>query len=362
MHLSVREAATGRTYAVAAEPGTTVEVLVLRLAACYAMNYNTIRLLHRGVLLDRAATVGPLGVGERDLLDLERPRERSPALRDVTQRARSLLRRYIASPAELDQLGQSDPALFEAIVSESEERVAALLRGREPAAETPIAYIQGSLLPAELDVEYQRQLEKRIAGERLEELAKDAYEHYPELFVPTEMLFLRGSVNRVETLVFVDTGAQTTILSREFAERARVLKDVDQRYAGRVVGVGTQTSLGRIWKLTLDIGGEHFLLSCTVLANFPHDFLLGLDMMKRHRCAIDLAAFCISFGDSVRVPFVSEHQLGRAREESNRPKLAALRDALNVGEEVAAELLERADFSFERALELGLELRREGKI
>lgn len=52
------------------------------------------------------------------------------------------------------------------------------------------------------------------------------------------MLFIKGKVNHVEVDIFVDTGAQTTIMSREFAERAGLMKLVDTRFSNIVLGVG----------------------------------------------------------------------------------------------------------------------------
>lgn len=52
------------------------------------------------------------------------------------------------------------------------------------------------------------------------------------------MLFIKGKINHVESNIFVDTGAQTTIISKEFAEKANLLKNVDTRHSTTVLGVG----------------------------------------------------------------------------------------------------------------------------
>ena len=58
------------------------------------------------------------------------------------------------------------------------------------------------------------------------------------MFVPTDMLYIEGKINHVDAFIFVDTGAQTTIISQEFAERANLMKFVDTRHKMMMVGVG----------------------------------------------------------------------------------------------------------------------------
>ena len=80
-----------------------------------------------------------------------------------------------------------------------------------------------------------------------------------------------------------------TIMSKECAERCGIYRLVDTRYAGIVNGVGTGRSLGRIHLAQIKLGNSFFQFSITVLETFNVDFILGLDMMRRHRCIVDLA-------------------------------------------------------------------------
>ncbi len=45
---------------------------------------------------------------------------------------------------------------------------------------------------------------------------------------------------------FVDTGAQVTVMSKECAERRGLMSELDKRFAGKAVGVGSTRILGRI--------------------------------------------------------------------------------------------------------------------
>jgi DNA damage-inducible protein 1 len=81
-----------------------------------------------------------------------------------------------------------------------------------------------------------------------------------------------------------------------------------ERFTGMAVGVGTGKILGRIHVVGMDIGGCVFPCSIMVmdseagLGDKNMDCLLGLDMLKRHRCTIDLEtnAPCFSIGTGER--------------------------------------------------------------
>ena len=49
--------------------------------------------------------------------------------------------------------------------------------------------------------------------QRLGELQVATYKNYQELFVPTEMLYIEERIGGTSVEIFVDTGAQTNVLS-----------------------------------------------------------------------------------------------------------------------------------------------------
>lgn len=145
------------------------------------------------------------------------------------------------------------------------------------------------------------------------------------------MLFIKGKINHHEIDIFVDTGAQTTIISREFAEKANLMQFVDKRYASLVLGVGQQTSLGRIWQLQLQVKDRFFVLSATVLQSFSHDMLLGLDMMKRHHCIIDLSKNILVFGsEGVYTTFYNEQQVHQMKIKEQEGGVKRIMEVLQV--------------------------------
>ena len=69
---------------------------------------------------------------------------------------------------------------------------------------------------------------------------------------------------------------------------------LDDGFKGVAVGVGTGKILGRIHVTPLKVRDHFFPCTITVmdsekgLGDQNMDFLFGLDMLKRHRCKIDL--------------------------------------------------------------------------
>jgi DNA damage-inducible protein 1 len=53
-------------------------------------------------------------------------------------------------------------------------------------------------------------------------------------------------------------------------------------------GVGTGKIIGRIHMAQMTLGKTYFPVSITILESSDVEFLFGLDMLKRHRCSIDL--------------------------------------------------------------------------
>jgi len=81
--------------------------------------------------------------------------------------------------------------------------------------------------------------------------------------------------------------------------------------------------LGRIHLAEIKIAGCHFPCTFTVmdsdgkgLGDKNMDMLFGLDMLKRHRCNIDLANNCLVFNSAngpVTAPFMHEYELGQEK-------------------------------------------------
>lgn len=85
-------------------------------------------------------------------------------------------------------------------------------------------------------------------------------------------------------------------MSAQCAERCNIMRLVDSRWSGVAKGVGVQRIIGRIHMVQIQIGCDHLTTSFSVLEEQPMDMLLGLDMLKRHQCCIDLKRNILTIG------------------------------------------------------------------
>ena len=70
-----------------------------------------------------------------------------------------------------------------------------------------------------MNPEYQKLLEERINQENIDKNHEFATEYIPEVFGQITMLYVNASINKVPIQAFVDSGAQSTIMSQSLAQR-----------------------------------------------------------------------------------------------------------------------------------------------
>ncbi|XP_054639872.1 protein DDI1 homolog 2 [Dunckerocampus dactyliophorus] len=241
----------------------------------------------------------------------------------------------LANPHELSLLKERNPPLAEALLSGDLERFTkVLLEQQQDRAKREQERIR--LLTADpFDLEAQAKIEEDIRQHNVEENMTIAMEEAPESFGQVVMLYINCKVNGHPVKAFVDSGAQMTIMSQACAERCNIMRLVDRRWAGIAKGVGTQKIIGRVHLAQVQIEGDFLPCSFSILEDQPMDMLLGLDMLKRHQCSIDLKRNVLLIGTTgTETRFLSEAELpecarlayGPEGREDGRPEEIADRE------------------------------------
>jgi len=258
---------------------------------------------------------------------------------------RNMLR---ANPDQLAMLKQNNPRLAEAYESGNLDEFTKVLREQQAIrAERDVQRIR--MLTADpFDLEAQQMIAKEIEQKNIEQNMELAMETQPESFGSVIMLYINCRVNGHAVKAFVDSGAQATIMSQKAAENCGIMRLVDQRWAGIAKGVGTQKIIGRVHMAQIQIENDFLTSSFSILEEQPMDMLLGLDMLKRHQCAIDLKRGVLVIGTTgTETPFLPESELPPCARLSTRVSeedalAASSKDAQSLEDKHLAEAIAKS--------------------
>ncbi|CAK9256575.1 unnamed protein product [Sphagnum jensenii] len=275
------------------------------------------QLLFNGKEVQNTMRLNAAGVGEDDLLMLvSAPTPSSaggPAPSDLAFNPDG----SAVNPIALQRHLRGDPnvmsQLQQAILSDDTEVLQMLLR-RQHQHRVELQRRQQQeldLMNADpFDVDAQRKIEEAIRQKNVDENWEAAIEYNPEAFARVIMLYVDMEVNGVPLKAFVDSGAQSTIISKTCAERCGLLRLMDRRYVGIAKGVGQSEIVGRIHVAPLKIGTNFYPCSFTVLDQPDLEFIFGLDMLRKHQCSIDMKDNVLRVGGGeIAVPFLQERDL-----------------------------------------------------
>ncbi|XP_045163407.1 protein DDI1 homolog 2-like isoform X2 [Mercenaria mercenaria] len=263
------------------------------------------------------------GIPQLDFGNIQMPGTSRPPPKPDLEDPLVILELIKNNPHERALLKERNPPLSDALESGNTERFVEVYR-RQRDQRLEKERERNRLLQMDpFNPEAQRLIAEEIRLKNVESNMESAIEFVPESFGQVIMLYVDCLVNGHPVKAFVDSGAQMTIMSQACAERCSIMRLVDTRWAGIAKGVGTQNIIGRVHLGQIQIGNDFLQSSFSILENQPMDMLLGLDMLKRHQCVIDLQKNELLIGTTgTRTPFLPENQLpahARINSQSQEP-------------------------------------------
>ncbi|KAJ4725403.1 DNA damage-inducible protein 1 [Melia azedarach] len=302
------------------DPHETVENVKALLEVETRVPLQQQQLLYNGREMRNAEKLSALGVKDEDLVMMVSNASSSTPTNELSFNPDgsavnpAAFQQQIRNDANtMTQLFQSDPELAQVLLGNDLNRLQDLLRerNRQRSELRRRQEEELALLYADpFDVEAQKKIEAAIRQKGIDENWAAALEHNPEAFARVVMLYVDMEVNGVPLKAFVDSGAQSTIISKSCAERCGLLRLLDERYRGVAHGVGQSEILGRIHVAPIKIGNVFYPCSFVVLDSPNMEFLFGLDMLRKHQCIIDLKENVLRVGGGeVSVPFLQEKDI-----------------------------------------------------
>jgi DNA damage-inducible protein 1 len=208
----------------------------------------------QGATLAQAGLAGDVQLVLLRKLDLQQHPRNPPPPRPVAapeQDPATLMEVIRNDPTTIEELSRANPELLEAALSNNLARFKELLeaqhlRSQEGELDRREEEYQRLLASADpFDPVAQGKIAEYIRQKNVEGNYVNAMEHNPEAFASVSMLYIACKVNGVAMKAFVDSGAQSTIMSEKCAQACNILHLLDTRFAGVARGVGEAKILVR---------------------------------------------------------------------------------------------------------------------
>lgn len=275
----------------------TGEILKALVSAQVNLPVTGFNLFFNDVEITDVQTLEQVGIGGSDMIEFRAlggavagPAQRAPAISLATipqhlwQNPAQLQLFILDNQNLLQEVLVNNPRLGQAVLSPSPVALANLIKEQQQADRNRRMAEQQRIMQLNADP-FSAEAQEAIAEEiRLQAVAENyghAMEYEPESFGTVVMLYVPMTVNKVPLTAFVDSGAQSTIMSVECAQRCNIMRLIDKRFAGIAKGVGEAKILGRVHAVEVKIGDKFITCSFTILENQGMDFLFGLDQVSQ---------------------------------------------------------------------------------
>ncbi|KRX01002.1 UBA-like protein [Pseudocohnilembus persalinus] len=270
----------------------------------------------------------------------------------LVNQAKQIKAQLQANQSELNYLLHSNRPLAEAILSDNIKDLVNILHEKEMKALEEKRKFQQKLVELQknpYDPENQKEIERMIQEQNVEQQRDLAMDQHPEFFGRISMLYINISINGHPIQAFVDSGAESTIISASLAEKCGLTRLLDKRFAGIAVGVGQSKILGRVHVAQMEIKNKKIPVNLTVLEDGKIGFLLGLDTLKRYQCLMDLGQRNLTFmlgEEKLTVDFLNDGEIKKENlistsqiNESQSGQEQQLQQQIKINEDHVKELM-----------------------
>lgn len=133
------------------------------------------------------------------------------------------------------------------------------------------------------------------------------------------LVYMKAEYNDIAFKVMIDSGAQTSVMSKYMADFLGMGHLIDTRMAGVAKGVGTTKILGCIYGCNIKINDNMFVpINIKILDNDfdKHLVLLGLDFLYSHGCVFDFKNRSLKINEQT-VQFMNEIEVNEYKDPFN---------------------------------------------
>ena len=126
-----------------------------------------------------------------------------------------------------------------------------------------------------------------------------AMEIMPELYTKSPSIHIQGSINGNSIKFLVDTGAEISIMNKSIAIACGLEKYIDERYNGKLQGVGSDKILGKVHYTEITFNWGVLPCGFTICSNNNIIPIIGIDIMNSHGIIINCKTKTLQIGKNI---------------------------------------------------------------